>query len=57
MTNIINKLTDKQKEELTNALWKVDQIFEDVVTEDDDYHGTDFYTELYKIMFELGQWC
>ena len=35
----------------------VDQMFEDNADENDAYHETDFYTELYKLMVILKQWC
>ena len=57
MQKLINKLSEEQKDELINALWKVDQIFEDNADENDAYHETDFYTELYKLMVILKQWC
>lgn len=68
--SIIKKLNDGQKEEVVNALLKIDSIFEKIVAdldaEDDDnyfdvfledYHSSLFYEGMYTIMEDLGQWC
>lgn len=52
MEEIIKNLTDEQKEELINALNKVDMILDD-----QGYMDTKFYNELAKMMYYLGQWC
>lgn len=57
MEEMINRLSEEEKRELVNLLSKVDDIFEEHVDDDTEYHETDFYHGLYDIMYRLGVWC
>lgn len=61
MKELLNKLTEKQKTELTNLCQKINDIFEenDNFTEDDvdKYVGTSLQKGIYQVMNELGLWC
>lgn len=57
MQEIIDNLTEEQKRDLINALYKVDEILENNTNDCEGYHGTQFYNGLYDLMYRLGQWC
>lgn len=61
MEELLNKLTEEQKTELSNLCQKINDIFEenDNFTEDDvdKYVGTSLRKEIYQVMNELGLWC
>ena len=61
MEELLNKLTEEQKTELSNLCQKINDIFEenDNFTEDDvdKYVGTSLQKEIYQVMNELGLWC
>ena len=61
MEELLNKLTEEQKTELSNLCQKINDIFEenDNFTEDDvdKYVGTSLQKGIYQVMNELGLWC
>lgn len=61
MEELLNKLTEEQKIELSNLCQKINDIFEenDNFTEDDvdKYAGTSLQKGIYQVMNELGLWC
>lgn len=61
MEELLNKLTEEQKTELSNLCQKINNIFEenDNFTEDevDKYTCTSLQKGIYQVMNELGLWC
>lgn len=61
MEELLNKLTEEQKAELSNLCQKINDIFEenDNLTEDDvdKYAGTLLQKGIYQVMNGLGLWC
>lgn len=61
MKELLNKLTEEQKTELSNLCQKINNIFEenDNFTEDevDKYACTSLQKGIYQVMNELGLWC
>lgn len=61
MKELLNKLTEEQKTELSNLCQKINDIFEenDNFTDDDvdKYAGTSLQKGIYQVMNELGLWC
>ena len=61
MEELLNKLTEEQKTELSNLCQKINDIFEenDNFTEDDvdKYVGTSLQKGIHQVMNELGLWC
>jgi hypothetical protein len=61
MKELLNKLTEEQKAELSNLCQKINDIFEenDNFTEDevDKYACTSLQKGIYQVMNELGLWC
>lgn len=61
MKELLNKLTEEQKTELSNLCQKINDIFEenDNFTDDDvdKYTGTSLQKGIYQVMNELGLWC
>lgn len=61
MEELLEKLTEEQKTELSNLCQKINDIFEenDNLTEDDvdKYAGTSLQKGIYQVMNELGLWC
>lgn len=61
MKELLNKLTEEQKTELSNLCQKINDIFEenDNFTDDDvdKYTGTSLQNGIYQVMNELGLWC
>lgn len=61
MEELLNKLTEEQKTELSNLCQKINDIFEenDNFTDDDvdKYAGTSLQKGIYQVMNELGLWC
>lgn len=61
MEELLNKLTEEQKTELSNLCQKINDIFEenDNFTEDDvdKYVGTSLQKGIYQVMNELSLWC
>lgn len=61
MKELLNKLTEEQKTELSNLCQKINNIFEenDNFTNDDvdKYTGTSLQKGIYQVMYELGLWC
>ena len=61
MEDLLNKLTEEQKTELSNLCQKINDIFEenDNLTEDDvdKYAGTSLQKGINQVMNELGLWC
>lgn len=61
MKELLNKLTEEQKTELSNLCQKINDIFEenDNFTEDevDKYACTSLQKGIYQVMNELGLWC
>lgn len=61
MKELLNKLTEEQKTELSNLCQKINNIFEenDNFTDDDvdKYTGTSLQKGIYQVMYELGLWC
>ena len=61
MKELLNKLTEEQKTELSNLCQKINDIFEenDNFTEDDvdKYASTSLQKGIYQVMNELSLWC
>ena len=61
MKELLNKLTEEQKTELSNLCQKINDNFEenDNFTDDDvdKYTGTSLQKGIYQVMNELGLWC
>ena len=61
MEELLNKLTEEQKAELSNLCQKINDIFEenDNLTEDDvdKYAGILLQKGIYQVMNQLGLWC
>lgn len=59
---MLDKLTDEQKERLTNLCEQIDYIFREEdngFTEDniDEYYRSSLYKGISGIMYKLGKWC
>lgn len=58
---MLDKLTDEQKERLTDLCEQINYIFteEENVEEDsvDVYYRSSLYKGISSVMYELGKWC
>ena len=60
MEELLKKINDNQKNELINALYKANEILEEVsdeIGDNSEYYKTKFYDGLWDLMNKLGQWC
>ncbi len=59
---MLNKLTEKQKEELAKLCEKINYIFTEEDNEFnenniDEYYSSKLYKGIFDVMYDLGKWC
>lgn len=60
MEELVNKLTEEQKMELSNLCQKINDIFENsnlTETDMDEYSVSSLNKGIEQVMFLLGLWC